>query len=74
MIRIFEYRCNKCNEVTECNKHYSVIVCKNCNTLTAKKILSQPSIFFKGDGWTQTPNDPTEKDITRFKDANHLEE
>lgn len=51
----FEYKCDRCNQVTEKLEHYSAPTVRDCDVCGSKdsahRILSQSSFSLDGSGW-----------------------
>ncbi len=53
----YDYQCQGCNAVYELRESFSAPmehVCEECGKATAKRLLSAPTIVFKGTGWYVT--------------------
>lgn len=53
----YDYQCQGCNAVYELRESFSAPmehVCEECGKATAKRLLSAPTIVFKGTGWYAT--------------------
>lgn len=53
----YDYQCQGCNAVYELRESFSAPmehVCEQCGKATAKRLLSAPTIVFKGTGWYAT--------------------
>lgn len=53
----YDYQCQGCNAVYELRESFSAPmehVCEQCGKATAKRLLSAPTIVFKGTGWYVT--------------------
>lgn len=53
----YDYQCQGCNTVYELRESFSAPmehVCEQCGKATAKRLLSAPTIVFKGTGWYAT--------------------
>ena len=53
---IYEYQCEKCNEITEAFQRFSDKPLKKCPNCSGKlhKIISQSTFHLKGTGWYVT--------------------
>jgi len=73
---LYQYEC------TECDKQLSIftpLVDRNngfqcsCKGRFVRKFVPV-GVHLKGEGWTRSPNDPTPKDMEKFKDRNNIED
>jgi len=53
---VYEYKCKKCNKITEIMQKFSDEPLKSCQYCSGEveKIISQSSFVLKGSGWYKT--------------------
>jgi putative FmdB family regulatory protein len=60
---IYDYRCDHCGHVFSAVQSFSDVAlekCPNCGK-KPRRLISMPSIVFKGSGWYKTDSRPAEK-------------
>ena len=60
---IYDYRCDHCGHVFSAVQSFSDVAlekCPNCGK-KPRRLISTPSIVFKGSGWYKTDSRPAEK-------------